>query len=378
MVWTAKPSAPAYFSLADAFIALVTGDPVWGWLVDWATLVPNTGTNTAAFCAAGPPDVNPFTSDLFNQAPGPSALGQSGHIAALIVAMMNAAQDRVFGAYCEQVPASGLCDFVELDSASVSPGHDGAYRVVATVPIRPGVSQLALFINNTSSLNLAFKDASLQVGTNLAAGATAGITYTVAAHPGIPTMGNYVLSLGGNAGGTGNVRVVITQRATCGPGGGDAYVPEAQPQPAGVLSPIRTVEPTLVGIADEVERLELKLDTLLMMIQGIAGATLDLGGETQAPADFVADVPVAVGDAVGCVITTTGIPASRAIDFGTPQNVVRLAHLNCGTADAWFPSIWVTHTPFILRPLPPGTTRITITDLPPGASSTIALIARNK
>jgi hypothetical protein len=157
-----------------------------------------------------------------------------------------------------------------------------------------------------------------------------------------------------------------------------SFTPAPQPEPAGYLSPLRDVDPTLDGIAAEVRLLEFKLDTLLTILQAVAGATLDLGGDASDPTDVAPNTDIQLKDAAGVVLEASGIPASRSLDFGTPQHIVKLARLNVGNVDGWYPSVWVTHTPFVLRPLPQGVTKMTVTDITPGVTMTSRLLAKTK
>jgi hypothetical protein len=374
MTWTPKPTAPAHFSLADAFLALITGDAQWGWLVDWLTLLPNTGFDTAEFCAAGPQFADALVVTDFIPTFNPLDPRQLLHVAGLAVRYGAAARDRVFGAYCEQLTDTGLGTWgsetvwtaakspADGTQVIVNPHPFGAHPLATSVRVR----MVSPPIPATSSQDYRiYHEPSGSVFASWNGGESIPTGYSSHSWTNGDTIATISFTIAGGAsyGISWNDGV-----------GSETHTPTPQPQPAGVTSPLRTVDPSLAGIAAELERLEFKLDNLWPLVQAVAGATLDLGGDTLEAQDVVADVPVDVAGAVGCVITTTGIPASRSTDFGTPQNVVKLAHLNCGTADAWYPSIWLTHSPFVLRPFPPGTTRITITDLPPGAASTIALI----
>jgi hypothetical protein len=339
--------------------------------------ITNDHFSTADFCAFGPTPPPDLSVALGPSPPDRNPLSMVGKIATVGVSLGLAARDRVFGAYCELTPEPsdvGWSDWVCSTFTSPAP-----FRVDGLTQVPAGASKFRARVTNLG-------------GGGMPPGQLNGYDWpativsnygTWSAASGV-VLEDFVKAAPYNAGigiewaNTGTHVTECYSFYGAGLGAATPYVPDPQPLPAGVLSPLRTVPPTLDGIAYEAQLLELKLDTMLAIIQSIAGATLDLGGPVDDAVDFPADTPLDVGTAVGAVITATGIPASRALDFGDPQNLVRLGHVNCGTATAWYPSIWLTHTPMVLRPFPPGTTRVTVTDLPPGCTCTIALISRTK
>lgn len=375
MAWTPKAAAPAYFSLADAFLALVTGDPTWGWLVDWLTLIPNTGQSTAEFCAEGPI----FTSALgpadFFPTFNPLDPRRAIQTTAMGVRIAAAARDRVFGAYCEQaaVGATGPIVYDAPVCFEVSTDGQGAdVRLLTAVP--PGRNWIRLSSPdcpaNQSRMLHAWQG--VDTGPTLSnIGGFAGTgPATLVSGTFYPINLYYYLY-----GTTGYSCSLCVEYGTDGASDPVSYTPTPQPQPDGVVSPLTTVDPSLAGIAAEASRLEFKLDTIWALLQSIAGSTLDLGGPVLEPTSVAADEVVAVADAVGVVVTVSNPPASLSLDFGVPQEIIRMAHLNFGTADAWFPSVWITHTPFVVRPLPQGTTRVSVTRLVPGASAELSFIS---
>jgi hypothetical protein len=378
MAWTPKSSAPATFSLTQAFLALITGDATWGWLADWIQLVPPTAYNTAAFCAQGPLISAPLTVTDFIPTFNPLDPRQAIHTAALGTLLAAAARDRVFGAYCETaVSGSGGWDPQQIFTIDNTAGPD-AYSAICDLPS---------YSAGRFRLQEISYSGSDQTHTLVSFGGTAGSVnvwtfgfpvdiggYTDKQSPGT----NFRLQAQFLFGHPAACTYGIEPYNPSGAGLGTPYNPTAQVQPTGVVSPLLTVDPSLAGIAAELARHEFKLDFLTSLVQSVAGATLDLGAPTSDPADLAPNTPVDVLDAVGCVLVASGIPASRSLDFGTPQNIVRLGHINLGTASAWYPSIWLTHSPMVIRPFPPGVTRLTVTDLPPGCTVTIALIPRAK
>jgi hypothetical protein len=378
MAWTPKSTAPATFNLADAFLALITGDATWGWLVDWLPYVTNDHFNTADFCAFGPTPAPDLSVLLTASPPDRSPLAVVAKIAALGAALTLAARDRVFGAYCHEVAALVGGWGTPICKTNVH-GSDGWGPSIAwDVPAGATSARIRQTAGSGSfNYQLRYYPHGVFAGGNftdmspvLYANNTNWTTgYTIFGCVG----GFFYLSDP-----PGSVGASETFCIEFNVGDVADHVPAPQPEPAGLLSPLRAVEASLAGIAHEAELLEFKMDTMMSIIQSIAGATLDLGGPASDPADVTPDVPIEVKDAVGCILVASGIPASRSLDFGEPKNVVRLAHINLGTPLAWYPSIWMTHTPMIVRPFPPGTTKVTITDLPPGCSVTIQMILPTK
>jgi hypothetical protein len=374
MAWTPKPSAPAYFSLADAFLALITGDPEWGWLVDWLTLVPNTGVATAPFCAEGPIFADALVATDFIPSSNPLDPRKAVQTAALMYRISAAARDRVFGAYCEQLTDTGVgtwgAEITWVAPKSVADGTQvitnprafGAHATATSVRVR----MLSGPIPSSSSQDYRiYHEPSGSVFASWNGGESTPTGYATHSWTNGDTIADISFTIAGGA----------TYGISWNDGlSAEEHAPTDQPQPDGVTSPLRTVDPSLGGIASELERLEFKLDTLWPIVQSVAGATVDLGTPPIDPVDLVADTPLDVADAIGCVIAVSGIPSELDVGFGVPQRVARLGWVNLGTIDAWYPSIPLTHTPLVIRPFPPGTTRVSITQLPPGVSATVAMI----
>jgi hypothetical protein len=151
------------------------------------------------------------------------------------------------------------------------------------------------------------------------------------------------------------------------------------PEPDGLPAPVGTpTDATLASIAAELDRQETKLDLLVAHVITLAAAVLDQGGTPDDAVPVVPGTPTDLTDAIGFVVTVSNIPASRSLDFGEPQNIVKLGNINTGTAQGWYPSMDLTHSPMVIMPLAPKTTRVTITDLPPGVTATIATIKRER
>jgi hypothetical protein len=374
MAWTPKSTSPVSFRLRDQFAALITGDATWGWLVDWLPYLPGDPVDTAAFCAAGPiapPDLSPLLSA---SGPDRSPFSVLAKIATIGAAVGLAANDRVFQAYCENVhPLSGgYGDWIDV----VVEGTSGS--IVHDTLSTPGSThaQVEILDGNWAGGT----DGQINL-TQVHFGGTTGDqnnyfhrVYNDVIPTGVGTIGTLTL------GTWDSIRVQTINHAHMHVQiRFDASTVEthtATPQPNTDNVPASPVTgATLVDIAAETDRLEAKLDFLLSLTQfglRIAPTFPDAGPGD--PADVAPNTPTAIGEAVGLVITASGVPAGNDLAFGEPQEIADLGRINFGTAAAWYPSIPLTHTPMVIRPLPPGTTRYTVTGVPPSVTVQIAPI----
>jgi hypothetical protein len=298
-------------------------------------------------------------------------------IATIIVSMGLAARDRVFSAYCEQVGDPTVIGWGPVVCADVDAfTTGGGYTKFFDNPAGQ-INYLRIVSANTSKagrgVSVVFGTAAAAV-SGLGAFGTGFSAVPYEAGPfGQPTWTALWFTPTVAYDYTGTVCFQVGAL-----GGTETHTPTPQPLPEGLLSPLRPVDPTLDGIAAEMASLEFKLDTLLTILQAVAGDTLDLGGDAGDPTDLAPDTPLDLANSAGAVLSASGIPASRSLDFGTPQNIVKLAKINVGNVDGWYPSVWMTHTPFVLRPLPQGVTKLTVTDITPGVSITSRLISKTK
>jgi hypothetical protein len=110
VTWQKKSSAPATFSLKQAMAAMLSGDSTNGWLTDWMVWVPDQWFSTTDFCTAGPPptpDGINLIDILSGLAAGKNTLNWALVAASIIPKLQALANDRVFGAYCEDaIPAT--------------------------------------------------------------------------------------------------------------------------------------------------------------------------------------------------------------------------------------------------------------------------------
>lgn len=374
MPWQPKTGSPATFRLRDEFLTLITGDASWSWLVDWLPTLPGDPVDTAAFCAAGPhpaPDLSPI---LGASPPDRNPFSVLAKTATLGVAVGMAANDRVFQALCENadvlvagwatptlMPFNSVPGGAQLPRLAVPAGatqlrwamHDYTGDLTTGGPIQGYLMDAATGGSVVTGLQ------SCPVGPG-----TLADSWTYAC-----TAGQYVQvnAYGPAATGTMSVEFNVIGAPT-------DYTPTPQPPITGMPA-LPTTGADLASIAHELDLQEAKLDfltSLLQMVLRIDPGFPDAGAD--APTDVVADVPSDIGTAVGFIFTVSGVPSGLDVGFGTPQQVDRLGRVTFGTATAWYPSIPLTHSPMVLRPLPPGTTRYSVSDLPPMVTCTVAAI----
>lgn len=368
MAWTKKPAAPSSFNLQAAIAALITGDSVWAWLLDWLPLVPQVTVDTAALCAAGPRTVAPFTAADFVSDPHLAFDRALSQLGPNIDRIQSAAYDRVFGAYCENIVPSGPPSTVtiELDvpvggayPAGFQPG--GATHVtIETVSLLSGTSFDYNFqANHTATPSGAFVDRVIR-GINTTPGQILGADWT-------PSWEGFDFA-NLNTGGA-HVRMVWT---VPNPGGTFTHAPTPQAQPAGVLAPITNVYGTVADLGAELDRQELKLDIILGMLnllsqRGIVGPT------SADPPVPVTGAPVIAPGAIGYRIDVSGIPAGAGEMFGTPVKYHRIGRYTLGSANGFLPAIELEHAQTLVAALPPGVDRIQVVVNAPATATVTAL-----
>jgi hypothetical protein len=160
------------------------------------------------------------------------------------------------------------------------------------------------------------------------------------------------------------------QPNSCRPG---PYDPTPQPQPTGFTP--RVVPPTaaVADLAPVLFAIELKLEELLRVDRQVAQDSLPNPDDAADPIDVVPDEEIDATNWRGCVITVFDVPAAVDVGFGDPPQYTGLGRVNLGTPLGWFPSIPITSSPMVIRPMPPTVTRVTVTVRPP-ATATVAPI----
>jgi hypothetical protein len=373
--WTPKPSAPVAFNGVDALLSIIHGDPVWGWLEGWVHLYPSSYINTTDFCLAGPWNVGTLNlGDLLNAAQ-PNTNDYVEGVARTEIKIIGALHDRLFSAMCEQASVGGICEFIDIHTTHLLVPYTGDFSVIGTIAVRPGVSYIRI-VADTATNAVALK---VEPGISPAETLSPGGAYDHSYGPGagntsgLPALASIELLGAPFAAADLWIDLTVHQFADCE---ATPFDPAPQPQPDGYTPRVIPPTDTVADVGPLLANIEFKLEYVLNMVQGLSLATTPLPGGTTDVADLTPDVDVPVGDAVGAIFTASEIPASVSLDFGSPQNVIRLCHINFGNATGWYPSIWMTHTPFIVRPLPVGTTKLTTTAVIPGATISYQLIKR--
>lgn len=373
MVWQPKAGTPATFDQRDAFAALITGDATWGWLVDWLPFIDPITINTAAFCALGPPTVVPLTAPIFANFPPRNPIAFIGQTAIFGQALLGVANDRLFAAYCEQ-PAGAAGTFGADNCFSVSAAGDSFPAVTPIWMVPAGATRVRGKISAfTGSFGLQLRYYS---GMTSPAGPFTGLTPLLYGDQTTLHNGDFnVLNVTGGGvyasihmSGTATLCVAFDPPAAVG------WTATPQPLPAGMTAHPATGA-DLASIARELDRQEAKLDFIQQLCQTVIGLQPTLPGSVL---DFAvpvvnANTPISLVGAIGVVVTLSAVPVGADVSFGTPQQLAEVGRVNFGTALAWYPSIPITHTPLVIRPLPPETTRVTVT-VPPVISATVTPI----
>ncbi len=377
VTWEPKPGAPATFSLAAAFRALVTGDAAYAWTDQFLPLLGAENYDTDVFCRAGPPSVG-FTidpSDFLNMTPRtigrlPLLLGSAAIDQVRVVA-----QDRVFGAYCQNTPApgAGWCTIVDETIAG-----DGGYQFIGGSAPYLDVPAGATHFHSTLTVGGATTAPDVILGfVNPANGHTDysetlssfhGVTQVMTLPAGLPHFYVQMHSI------VDTIHVVI-----------DWDCPDAYPvdytftpptAPPGLVARTPTAG-TLDAIAAELDAQETKLDFL---VAGVQYLTQSLAIPTD-PDATVIDAPAGteldVSSAAGCIVSLNVIRAGANEHFGTPPTYTKLGEIVFSGHGGLGPVIELRTNPQLVFPMPPGAQGMTVNALPP-ATATVKLIPKLK
>lgn len=371
MAWSRKSTAPASVNLTQAFIALVTGDPIWGWLVDWMPLIPDALIDVTALCAAGPPPAVAALSPLdFFGPTRPTPLSYVANKAGLIYKITSVVQDRLFGAYCENVvPAGGTYSlffsgapagntFLGPSTGWLIPAGATKVRITRLTNDTGGFSDLhhvgyAGGVNTCNPTGAAMMPA---IGTSSLSDLSV-----------CPTIDHAAWRTAGT-GGTFSLEWFF-------PGGASlAYTPTSQPAPAGVIAPAVNAYASIADLGRELDRQEFKLEQITALVTFLASYA-GVGPVSSAPpVDAAAGVLIDAA-AIGYSIAVSNIPADADELFGVPPKYHRLGRATIGSANGWLPSIDLEHTPMLIAPLPPGVDRIQVVVNPPATATITPLYA---
>jgi len=371
-----KATAPVAFNAIDAILSAIHNDPVWGWLEGYAHLYPNQYVDTATFCSQGPRDAPAIgLGDLLNLAPlgTPEYFESQQKIARKIEGILH---DRLFGAMCElpNVPTAGWCPPFQQTITGMSGGVGGEI----TVPVPSSATQVRISLRSRTVVGgawgvLVYKRpagggaASVIQGYDLSTSAPSGQSISTFA-----AGGQLECNQSGN---NGNVSVFEFEfNDGCA---GTPFVPTPQPAPTGFLP--RVVPPTaaVADLAPILFAIELKLEELLRVERQVAIDQLPNQSGVDDAVTAEPDVEIDATNWLGAVITVSGVPSSVDVGFGTPQEYTGLGRVNIGTPIGWYPAIPITASPMVIRPMPPETTRVTVSIKPPATATVAPILPTN-
>jgi hypothetical protein len=364
--WVPKSGTPSSFSLESEFVALVTGDAQWSWLLDWTALLGEISYDTSQFCAAGPSNVVPLSAaDFLTSWQNPLVL------AAKIRA---AAHDRVFAAYCE-LPGT-LVDGWGPPSCTHVQGGAPLNTVGVPVGVVPaGATQvrIASWFDGYPGQNYGgngcwfLEGPAYSGGTSFFSDTVWGMETRAAAHATYNTTAGRTLYLFIGGGGEGDLCLQFNAAGVI------EHTPLAQPPIVGPIPPAHGTYLTIPDLGLELDRQEYKLDQLRQTLEYL---TLSLNPpdlstavvDTGAPIDGATVVDVPAG-AIAAVITISAIPQQANILFTDPPKYARLGTVTVGTAAGWLPSIALEHNPQLLAPLPSWAKQVRVHTFTPITSS---------
>jgi hypothetical protein len=369
MSWTAKPGVPVSFDLASAFTSLVTGDTAWDWLLAWAPSFGLQDTYTADFCAAGPP-VWEYSPLVWLPVAGRTPIQTALNIMARIQTARHLAEERVFGAYCEQSVPAGTYSIDLYQRACVDyPGNWNS----GVRPIPAGSAHMRVSFDNA-----------------VAADPTHGWAVRIRYDPGADRTGEIDL-VEGHVGGAGTLSyhpapftvttgythyeifvicedggsVCVDVKVEFDGGGSTNFPLPDVTQPANYVAPATRTYDTIAQLGAELDAQELKLDLITQLVTFLASQTpIAPAGPVDEPVPVEPDAPVDVTDAAGVIVTLASIPSWADENFGTPVQLHRIGRIDFGSADGWHTSVEITHTPMLVMPLPLGTTRMQVNTHP--------------
>lgn len=368
MPWQKKSSAPSTINVGDAFTALVTGDATWGWLINWIPLLPPDTIQTADLCALGPSTAPGLTLGDFTAPMGLDAGEILAHQIELANKLRVTVYDRLFGAYCELVtldPAGVGCVSMPFNHDVLLAIPTGVTTLKFTSPGAPAIYGRNRYhfeqrdaSGGASLPDLGYFDFNQAVGTNHTFTLAAGARFWDCGSEGAPVIPLDVLGCGPGVGGG--------SPTTSG------HTATAQPQPVGVLAPTTRSYPDIASLGAELDRQELKLETILSILTVSAQRTV-VGPTIADPPVAATSGPVIQAGAIGFRIDLANIPPGTDEKFGIPLKYHRLGRVTLGSANGWLPAIDLSQNPMLVAPLPPGVDRIQVACNPPATATITAL-----
>lgn len=353
MTWVPKAGTPEIIRPAELMATLITGDPGWGWLVNWLPYLPQEQMTAVEFCALGPTvDVPQLQQSDFAQVMSPWQANLAEVLAYRAFQLSRVVSDYVFGQICEQEVAGGShCTVFEADLLMPTAAQAWAPPRLATsgsTSLR--ITCLVLSTNGIHDFHVHWFTAAGAYLTETFAPApllTAVNQVQVHARPALGAQFQVV----SNGAGT-RVRLEF-----CGiPGTIQEHTPLAQPEPDGILPPATRTYDDLVDVGAELDRLEYKLDQLLAL--GLANVRTIVAASSaadsaplEAPANAGA-APIPLGTK-GIMIVVTGVPSWRSVRTDDPNQYPSLGWLTLQTEWGNYMPRELVHVNTIIAPLPP-------------------------
>jgi hypothetical protein len=378
MTWTRKAAAPLSFNLGEAFAALVTGDSSWSWLTGWIPILGNPSVDTDQFCALGPPTTDDLAFTDFsnrNRTPLEAVLSK----VLLAGKIRNWVYGRTFSAYCENVVSFGT--FADYFSGYVCADHSGLGSWSSGVnPVPAGSTQYRVtFTGVTSGIYHGWQQ---RIMFYTDAGGSGRVDYNDGHPPTDPSSGFTTgpVSVPASHGWFQVMLIAADSSSVCAGvqiefngGGTSTFVPDPPVQPTGVVPPTTKMYESIADLGAELDAQESKLDYLISLAQFQASNTALPAASADAPVDVVPDETIDLTDAVGFVVSLSGIPSGADEAFGLPVKYHRIGRITLGTADGWLPSIEISQNNQVVAPLPPGVTQCSVVVHPPTTATVIVL-----
>jgi hypothetical protein len=366
-----KSGAPPTFNTLDAFVALVTGDANWSWLIDWLPLVSSVNFETGAFCSIGPPAaVDIDWSDWSTGDRNPFAAAANKII--LAAKLERVIYGRIWSAYCGEQDDLGawsgdVCE--RLGIAEVPSGPPATWRVVtppnATLVRHKCTESDGLHGSRTLYAQVVMEWAD---GTETVQG-----TYI---NPTVPT--NYQESTAVNLRAIRFDNYDWERSGTICVGfnvGGTVDVPPTVPTrpPDGVEPPGGTAPTTIAELGECCVRMGVQLDTIESLVRYLSLVVAAPGAVVGAPVDASRGEIIDLSGAAGVIVTVSAVRAGADVDFGDPYRLERVGYVTLDTPNGSMAPQELTVNPYVIAPLPPLVRGIRVTVWPP-ATATVARV----
>lgn len=381
MPYRKKASAPFVINLGQEFGAIIFGTEA-GWLGGYIPFLGLDYEDVTQMCLKGPPkDADWTASDALLVASG------IGNIL-LVNKLRRVAIKEVFATFCEVVP--GVENWVPI----VGPVRATAPFQMFDIPLPAGATHIRSTFSNPFVHDFGCGDPGVPCGWQ-----SRVVLWDDLAHNGridlnntgfnritppfgteasgsvvVPASSHYLtVMLVGDQGSTPSADILVELDLPVNP------VRPLAPQPPNTLTP-----PTTTGSVD-VPGLAVDLAHIESQIESVQSLVKELAAQTGVSAVVRPDLAVTVGndgivdlgnvggvsiDAVGILLTVTGVPAWVGSTVAEPTRLVKLGTLTLGRPEGWFQSFTIEHAQTVVIPLPIGAKRVGV-KLVPGASGVV-------